>query len=196
MFTAKKTLSTRVADFMTKTVWNGVLKTRLKAEADAIRVKMANVENLRGSIMDTDNRVDIMLGQYTQELADLEKKYAQQIEEEARFTYTEDDNAFFQAYKKGDIQGAVLAWAGSYDLDLNGTDFLGEVVDAVSGRKAASFRKIVKSEGREFTTNRTKQDVLKTLYGTFADKMIAAGTLKPAQIPEDVRDLVLNAKKN
>lgn len=194
MFAAKKALSERVADFMTKTVWGGVLKTRLKAEESALAVKIENVENLRGSIMDKDGAVDTMIQEYTAELAEVQKKYEAQIEAEAKFVFTAEDTEFFAEYKKGNIEKAVLDWAAAYDLDLKGTDFLTEVVKAVDGRKAASFKKIVKSEGKEFTTNRTKNDVLKTLYGTFADKMIAAGTLKAAQIPADVREIVL-AKK-
>ena len=195
MFSASKSLSDRVQYFMTRTVWGGVLKTRLKAEEDSLAVKMVNVENLRGSVMDKDGAVDTMLEQYRQELVEVQKKYEKQIEDEARFAFTEEDNTFFATYKNGDIKQAVIDWAAAYDLNIDGTDFLDEVVTAVSGRKAASFKKIVKSEGKEFTAARAKNDVLRTLYGTFADKMIAVGTLKPAQIPTDVRDIVLAKKK-
>lgn len=194
MFSASKAMSERVADFMSKTVWGGVLKTRLQTEVDAISVKMENVENLRGSILDIDGGVDKMIEDYKAQLAALKKKYEEQVEAEAKFALTEDDLAFYAEYKKGNLEKAVIDWASAYDLDVKGTAFLTEVVDAISGRKAASFKKIVKSEGRQFTTERTKNDVIKTLYGTFADKMIEVGTLKPAQIPADVRDIVLSKK--
>lgn len=72
-------------------------------------------------------------------------------------------------------------------MDIEGTTLENDILSAIKGEKAANGRTIIKSGATQFTQKRSKGDVLKVFYGKLAEHMLAAGTLKAQEIPEDVK---------
>ena len=194
MFTADKAMSDRVAEFMRCKVWGITLKTRLRKEIGELETKIANVKNLKGSILDKGDAIEKMIVGYQEEIKAAEEKCEKQLEEEAKFDYTENDNKFFKAYKAAEnrdgVTAAVREWCEckEYHLDIADTTFLDNIVEAISGARKLGASAIIRSEAKKFTNDkRSKGDILAILYGRLAEKMLEAGTLKAEKIPEDIR---------
>lgn len=185
MFSASKAMSERVADYMRVKVYNATLATRYKRDIGNIEKKIEDAPKLlEGSIM--AERLPELIEGYEAEKAELQEKYKKLREEAEKFKLTDADGEMYKLYKDGKIAEGVIAWCKAYDLEVEGTDFLKTLVDAISGRKQSNAKQIITSGATQFTAIRNKGDVLKTLYGVMAEKMLAVGTLKPEQLPEDV----------
>lgn len=199
-FAASKDFSARVNEYMTATVWAAIINARYNAAIEKLNTRIENAESLRGSILDVDGHVDTLIASYNQEKVDLGKKHEDDLEKQGRFALNESEKDFYVDYKNakddlGKISQAIVDFCAVYKLDVKGTDLLNDLVYAVSGRKAASGSKIIKSGATTFTTARSKNDVLRTLYGVLTEKMIQAGTLKIMDIPSDVRAMYDKKKK-
>lgn len=191
MFKAAKAMSERVSEYMHTQVWNVVVKTRLRKAMEKLEQELDNLESLRGSII-TDEQIDAMAQAKQAEFAKYEEELKALADKESTFSFTEADKEFYKAYKLADkdaekIQLAVITFCGVYGLDVEGTDLLVELTDGIRGVRKASASQIVKSGATQFTSARTKNDVLTVLYGIIAERMLKAGTLKPESIPVDVR---------
>lgn len=200
MFQASKEMGTRVSEFMRTQVWGITLRTRLRKEVEGLEAKIGNLETLKGSILDDGDKLKVLAEQYQSEIEEKKEKVAQQIEDEATFTFTKADNEFFSAYKKADSRSgvgeAIKGWTETYNLKLDDTDFLEVLVEAISGSSRLGASGIIRSGATKFTKDkRSKKDVLIVLYGKLAEKMLAVGTLKPEQIPEDIRKAYAPKKK-
>lgn len=199
LFNAEKRMSERVENFMYCNVWKTVINTRYKAESDKIQAKLLfqfdafakATNNERDSIQEKINVLQ-------KELTTLADKKKEQLERETTFEYTQNDNNFYGMYKAAEntleIRKAIRQWFAAYALvDIEGTTLENDILEAIKGEKAANGRTIIKSGATQFTQKRSKSDVLKVFYGKLAEHMLAAGTLKAQEIPEDVR--MAHAKK-
>ena len=191
MFQADKEFSARVNEFMRCKVWNITLKTRMRKEVEGLEVKIQNVESLRGSIIDDGDKIDQMKAAYREEIAATEKKYQEQLEQEAKFDYTDADRLFYKAYSAAkdtaDVLKALQEFCGTYGLTITDTNFEQELLDIIGGGARLGASAIIRSKATKFTKDkRSKVDVLTLLYGRIAEKMLEAGTLKPQDIPADI----------
>lgn len=198
LFQADRKMAERVADYMQKKVWGITLKVYLKKEVEKLENSIKGLENCRGSIVGTN--VDDAIGQLRNKIAEAQEKTAKQIKEEARFEWTDADNAFFKAYKSADTQAQIYTalekWFATYHLEVANTKLEESIVDAIRGERNATSRTIIRSGAEKFTEQkRTKNDVLKLLYGKLAERMLQAGTLKPASIPEEIREFYAPKKR-
>lgn len=198
MFTADKAFSDRVVEYMHTQVWSAVIRKRLQVARERYAQKLENVENLDDSII-TAEQIDALKIKLVAELEQTEQDLAALAEKEQTFEYSEEDKTFYKSYKAStnndDIKRAVQEFCEAYHLQIANTDFLDELTICVSGVKKASASTIIKSGAKQFTQTRSKNDVLSVLYGRLAEKMIEAGTLKPQNIPADVRDAYAKKSK-
>lgn len=199
LFSASKDFSARVNEYMTCTVWAAIINARFKRDTEKLNTRIENAESLRGSILDVDGHVDALIDSLKQELVDLGKKHQDDLERQGRFEFNDAEKDFYADYKSAkDLDGiskAVVDFCAVYKLDVKGSDLLNDLTYAVSGKKAASGTRVIKSGATVFTATRSKKDVLSTLYGVLTEKMIAAGTLKIMNIPEDVRAMYAKKKR-
>lgn len=191
LFQADKAMGERVADFMQKKVWGITLTARYKKDVETIEKSIEGLRKLEGSILQdqTEENVKALENRIIELKAALDK----QKEEEATFTYTEADIELYNAYKKATtnamIYNAIIKWFSNYHLDVDGTMFIQNMMDAISGKQPENNKGIIRSGATRFNAEkRTKTNFLKVFYGELAEAMLKAGTLKATAIPEDVRD--------
>lgn len=200
LFNAEKRMSERVENFMYCNVWKAVINDRYKAESENIKAKLSfqfdafakATNNERDSIQEKINVLQ-------KELTTLVDKKKDQLERETTFEYTQNDNNFYIMYKAAEntleVRKAIRQWFAAYALvEIDGTTLENDILEAIKGEKAANGRTIIKSGATQFTQKRSKSDVLKVFYGKLSEHMLAAGTLKAQEIPEDVR--MAHAKKS
>lgn len=195
MFDATRELSARVAEYMKVAVYNAVLKTRYKAEIEACDEKIENAPRLlAGSIM--EEQLPTLLEGYKAEREAIVEKYEKLRADADRFTLLDCDKEFYKTYKTGNVKDAIITWGKVWGLDLTDTDFYGVIAVSVMGVRRANAKTIITSGATVFTADRTRTDVLGTMYAIFAEKMLAVGTLKPEQLPEDVVAYYKSKKSN
>lgn len=199
MFQADRAMAERVADYMTKKVWGITLRKRLSLDIKKLEDSIQGLENCRGSIIGTN--VDEAIANIRTQIDEKKKKVAKQIADEARFEWCKADDIFYKAYKnaetKAQIYTAIEAWFAEYNLGVAQTDFEFALMDAISGERNATATQIIRSGATKFTVEkRTKNDILRIFYGKLSEKMLEVGTLKPATIPEDIRDAYAPKKRN
>lgn len=189
----------RVADFMQKKVWGITLRVRAMAEIKEAEASILGLEKLMGSVREEHAKESIKA--LNEKINAEREKLNKQLEEEAMFVWTEQDNAFFKAYQNavntGEIRKGMLEWFNHYGLDVsNNDDFVALLMNAISGERKANTRTVVRSNATEFTmSKRTKTDVMMIFYGKLAEVMLAKGALKAEVIPEDVREAYAPKKK-
>lgn len=160
--------------------------------ADAIAViqaKIDGVEKLRGSILwESENA---RIPEYEEQIHALEEKRDAAIKAEDKYTYTKADRAFMKAVD-GMKKGTGVALYGAVETLL--VELLGE-----QAKGSDTVRACVDSIGEKVTTNRlvatggteckaiNKTEAIKAVYGQVFEEMVLAGTIKPAQIPENLR---------
>lgn len=198
MFAADKAMAERVADYMNKKVWGITLRKRLSLDIKKLEDSIHGLENCRGSIIGTN--VDEAIANIRTKIDDKKKKVADQIKEEARFEWCKADDAFYKAYKsaetKAQIYTAIEKWFAEYHLNVAQTDFEFALMDAIGGERNATTTQIIRSGATQFTVEkRTKNDILRIFYGKLSEKMLEVGTLKPAVIPEDIREAYAPKKR-
>ena len=202
LFKASKAMSERVSDYMNKKVWGIVLKTRYQFD-------LAKAEKRQEFWVSENDRLKKETGEnkYVQEIEDikaeiveLQTKYEDQRQKEATFAYTDADKTFYKLYEKAEDKESVLKavrqWFAPYKLvDIEGSTLEESIYDAITGNRRASARTIINSGATKFTQKRSKNDVLGLFYGRLSELMLEAGTLKPSEIPEDVREQFAPKKK-
>lgn len=184
-FQADKTMSTRVSYFMKVRISDVTRQTRYKKEIKDIEQKIENApEDLKGSIL--ADRIDELIEELINKKEVIKEEYKKLREEAEKFSFNEADNAFYKAYKNGNVEEGLTEWANYYNFNITDTTLLQELKMVVSGVRVATNKTIIKSGAKTFTQARSKQDVLKTLYSVLCEKMIEAGTIKPEQLPDDI----------
>ena len=202
LFKASEAMSERVSDYMNKKVWGIVLKTRYQFD-------LAKAEKRQEFWVSENDRLKKKTGEnkYVQEIEDikaeiveLQTKYEDQRQKEATFAYTDADKTFYKLYEKAEDKESVLKavrqWFAPYKLvDIEGSTLEESIYDAITGDRRASARTIINSGATKFTQKRSKNDVLGLFYSRLSELMLEAGTLKPSEIPEDVREQFAPKKK-
>lgn len=200
-FSADKGFSTRVVEYMHKKVWGITLKTRYikdieKLNADNIRFdEIINSTDVVGEQeLNGAKTLKLMTMKKLQETKD---KYDKQVEEEVKFEWNDADKKFYDTYKNKGASAAITVFCAEYGLNVENTTLLTELEQAIGGARRATTKQIVNSSAKKFTDDiRTKGDVLGIIYGRLAEKMIAAGTIKAEQIPDDIKAAYAPKKNN
>ena len=199
LFKADKVMAERVSEFMRTKVWGITLKARFKKEEEQTLASINGLKNLDGSVLADKGEESIKaLEKHLEELAE---KLSKQLEEEAKFDFTDNDKNFYKGYKSAqteeEVINAIIGWFKVYNLEVSkDNDIVISINDAISGSKRASASVIIRSGATKFTdAKRSKGDVIGLLYGTLAERMLEVGTLKATEIQEDVREFYAPKKK-
>lgn len=199
LFKADKVMAERVSEFMRTKVWGITLKARFKKEEETILASIEGLKKLEGSVL-ADKGAD-SISALEEKLDELAEKLSKQLEEEAKFDFTDNDKNFYKGYKSAqteeEVINAIIGWFKVYNLEVSkDSDVVVLINDAISGHKKASASAIIRSNATKFTeTKRSKGDVIGLLYGTLAERMLEVGTLKATEIQEDVREFYAPKKK-
>lgn len=199
LFKADKAMAERVSKFMNAKVWGIVFRKRAEQDIKAFEGSIEAKKRLEGSTLWEKAQADI--ASLEADIVSTKEALKKNIEENATFDYTEADNAFYKSYKEAESDAAVVeaveAWFRGYKLEVAGTDFLADIIHAISGERKAGAGVIIKSGATQFTiAKRAKNDVLCVFYGKLSEKMLEAGTLKATEIPEDIRAMYAPKKKS
>ena len=199
LFMADRKMSERVADFMRTKVWGITLKARFKKEEEEILASINGLKKLEGSVLAEKSAESIVA--LEKKLVELSEKLTKQLEEEAKFDFTDNDKAFYKGYKSAttdeEVANSVIGWFKTYNLEVTSeNDIVISICDAISGKKRASASTIIRSGATKFTDDkRSKGDVIGLLYGVLSERMLEVGTLKATEIQEDVREFYAPKKK-
>lgn len=200
-YSASKDLAARVVEFGDAKLWGIIHRSQCKAKIAGLEVKIENLQELKGSMLDVDGRIDAQISEYQEQIEKAQAYCDEQIEKDAKFSYTANDTAMYKAYKSAesdkDIKTAITAWLKYYGVDAVDTKDLAMLTEAISGARRLGAGAIVRAKGKEFTSDkRTKNDVLGILYGKMTELLVAAGTVKLVSIPKDVQAMYVKTKKN
>lgn len=199
LFKADKVMAERVSEFMRTKVWGITLKARFKKEEETILASIEGLKKLDGSVL-AEKGAD-SISALEDKLDELAEKLSKQLEEEAKFDFTDNDKNFYKGYKSAKSEeavcSAIIGWFATYNLAVEkDSDIVVAINDAISGKKKASASTIIKSGAKQFVDEkRSKGDVIGLLYGVLAERMLEVGTLKPTEIQEDVREFYAPKKK-
>lgn len=191
LYQANKEMSARVVDFMTKKVWGITLSKRASVKIEELKASIKGLKNAEGSILGDQTE---SINKLEAQIVTLREKLSEQKKAEASFAWTDADNALYNEYKDAEdmlaVGRAICAWFDKYGLKVTPEiRLVREMTDAISGVRCATTTTIVRSDAKTLTAKRTKTDFLKVYYSRLNELMQMAGTISPAQIPEDIRDL-------
>lgn len=199
LFKADKVMAERVSEFMRIKVWGITLKARFKKEKETILASIEGLKKLDGSVLADKGKDSISA--LEDKLEELAEKLSKQLEEEAKFDFTDNDKTFYKGYKSAtteeEVCNAIIGWFATYNLVITkDSDIVVSICNAISGSRNANATTIIRSGATKFVDNkRTKDDIVKLLYGTLAERMLEVGTLKATEIQEDVREFYAPKKK-
>jgi hypothetical protein len=191
-FKADKGFSKRVVEYMDKKVWAITLKTRYRKDIEKLESDLVRYDEVLNST-DVVGEEELKSATTLKLLAlkkidETTKKYQEQVEKEGKFEWNDADKKFYDVYKDKGVAAAITEFCALYGLNVENTDLLLELEQAISGARRATAKTIIQSGAKTFTSDiRTKGDVLGIVYGRLAEKMIAAGTIKAADIPDDIK---------
>lgn len=199
MFKFDRAFSERITEFMRCKVWGITLRKRWSLEKKQLEAAIDGLRNCEGSIV---GDVDADIQAIEAKIAKRQQVITDQLKDEASFSWNDTDNVFYKAYKNAvdwtEVIDGMLDFCVSYGIERNeiGKDIVNDVLATISGGRKASATAIIRSDAKVFTNDkRTKTDVLSLMYGRFAEHCIKAGTIKPADIPEDIREAYAPKKK-
>jgi len=197
IYEADRAMTLRVEDFLRVKVYGLHWQTRLKRDLGKVQEKIDKApELLKGSIF--AEQLPELIAQYEAEANELRKEYKARMDEAEKFTYTKADNALYDDYTSGDLEklkAGIVSWFKAYSWDTTDTVFLDDCLAAISGLRQAKNSTIIKSvvydekgdaRAVKFTEQRSKNDVLKTLYCFVAEKLIDLKLITAPWICSDV----------
>ena len=203
LFRADKDTSTRVAEYVRCRIMKKSINKSYKDTIESLENEIANGEEslsripqtLAGSI-DEDKIPSVLeakkveIDGYRKSLADTIKKRDEQIAKEATFAFTTADNAFKKALKGLElndpkVEEEVIKWFSNYGIDVSNSVLLFDILDAIGGKE--DFNRLVDSEGLDGVSVDNSR-ALSMLYWIAFRHMATVGTIKSAQIPENIRE--------
>ena len=198
-YSASKDLSARVLEFGDAKLWGIIHRSQAKAKIAKIEASIGHLEELKGSILDEGDNLENMRKDYESQIDAVNAELEQLLEKDAKFVYTANDEKFYKTYKKAstdkEVKDAIVEWIACYGIDTADTKDVAMLYDAIRGAKKLGAGAIVRSNGTKFTNDkRSKGDVMGIFYGKMCELLVAAGTIKLVQLPEDVRAMYTKKK--
>lgn len=188
LFKADKTMSTRVEEYVKCRILRKAIMKEYNDKISAIDTSIENLAKLEGSIL--ANTIDTQKAQFMKAKEELILKRDEQIKKEATFEYTQGDKDFKKALKglsmdSPIVSEQVVAWFKNYNLDVADTNLLADILLAIGGKE--DFHKLVDSNGIDAVAVDNNR-ALSMLYWVAFRHMATVGTIKPAQIPDIIKD--------
>lgn len=188
LFQAERTMSTRVEEYVKCRILRKAIMKQYEGQIKAIDDSIANLEKLVGSVL--ADTIPTKKAEYLVARNEIVAKRDEQIAKEATFEFTKADTGFKKALKglsmnDPKIAEEVVAWFKNYNLDVSDSELLADILAAIGGKE--DFNKLVDSEGLDGVAVDNNR-ALSMLYWVAFRHMATVGTIKPAQIPEIIRD--------
>lgn len=188
LFQAKKEMSNRVENYVKCRVLRKAIMKDFGDQIKAIDLSIANLEKLRGSIL--EKNIEPQKADFLVAREELVAKRDEQIKREAIFEFTDADKKFKKALKGLSMDSPVIAeqvieWFKNYGLDVSDSQLLADILLAIGGKE--DFHKLVDADGIDGVSVDNNR-ALSMLYWVLFKHMATVGTIKPAQIPDIIRD--------
>lgn len=188
LFKANKTMSARTEEYVKCRVLRKAIMKDYGDKISAIDMSIANLEKLRGSIL--ESTIDTQRAELIVAKEDLISKRDAQLKAEAVFEFTDADKKFKKALKGLSMDSPVIIeqvvlWFKNYELDVTDSTLLAEIMLAIGGKE--DFHKLVDAEGLDGVSVDNNR-ALSMLYWVLFRHMATVGTIKPAQIPDIIKN--------
>lgn len=188
LFKADKTMSTRVEEYVKCRILRKAIMKEYNDRISAIDTSIENLAKLEGSIL--AGTIDTQKAQFMAAREQLITERDEQIKKEAVFEYTQADKDFKKALKglavnDDAIANAVVGWFNNYGLDVSDSELLAHIIAAIGGKE--DYHKLVDTEGLDGVSVDNNR-ALSMLYWVAFKHMATAGTIKPAQIPDIIKN--------
>ena len=188
LFKADKSMSGRVEEYVKCRILRKAIMKQYEGQIKAIDDSIANLEKLVGSVL--EETIPTKKAEYLVARNDIIAKRDEQITKEATFEYTKADTIFKKSLKglsmnDSKIEEEVITWFKNYNLDVTNSELLADIVKAIGGKE--DFNRLVDSDGLDGVAVDNNR-ALSMLYWVAFRHMATVGTIKPAQIPEIIRD--------
>ena len=188
LFKADKTMSARVEEYVKCRVLRKAIMKEYEGQIKAIDSSLENLNKLEGSIL--ADTIPAQKEKYLVAREELVEKRDKQITEEATFELTKGDTVFKKTLKglsmsDSKVSEAVVEWFKNYNLDIADSELLTDILQAIGGKE--DFHKLVDSEGLDGVSVDNNR-ALNMLYWVAFKHMATVGTIKPAQIPDIIKD--------
>lgn len=194
-FQAKRELSDHVVSFMTSKIWRKEINLRyaelIQNQQNLLDAEKKYAGSLHPVHLTAEERQKIF-----ENIHNLEKARDEELSKFS-FTLSEADKTLKKALSGGEktgaqIYSAVCAWFESYGLDVDGTTFISDVIKTFGDK--FDMKTLVNSKENKCL----KLDVTRAIQNVYCmcyTAMCNAGTIKPAQIPEIVREKYVKKDK-
>jgi hypothetical protein len=181
MMTADRRFTKEVFEFMYNSVWAWEYHEQLKEAIGKEETAIKGLENSRGCCL-----TDIDINRAIEEKKALIEKYNTAYNEivkpwtKIRFSNEMKDltKAFEEATTRAQVYTAFVQFFAEYGVDADGTDFVDELCDAVSGDSGSGNRKPVTTTGAWAIKKRTSGEFKRIVMRRFADKLIFTGLIR------------------
>lgn len=201
LFAADKKMSSRVEEYVKVRVLKKAINKSYAEKIDSINNSIKSANNLIGTI--AEDTVPAILASLNASLDATIKERDEQIKKECTFELTENDKTFKRALKglnvgeNDRISRAIIVWFKHYNLDVTNSTLLADIISAIGGKE--DYNKFVDTEGQNgLSVN--ESNALNMLYWVAFNHMATMGTIKPAQIPDIIKNnfgkAAKEAKKN
>lgn len=193
-YSATKQLSLDVAEYIRVVVAKKDINLTYSNKVNELNETIERVENLSGSVF--AGRVEELKANAYEALKKYEEERKRLIEEQATYTKSDNDKRLEKVFKskKGvtyeSATEALIEWFMHYNLDITDTYLLEEIMDSFGS--VQDIKTLVRSDAMKIMKVDYNK-VLQKVYGICYEHM-AGATIKPAQIPELVRDKYMPRK--
>lgn len=192
LFNADREMSNRVVEFMEKNVWSIAERKRVGDEITDLRKKHAGLKKALASALKEDVFKEMLA--IEAQIAGLEAGLEKDCKDNM-FKYDDADSALYKGYKEGNLVFALRDWFKQYNLIIAESNLEKDLRDALGGKMPAGAGVIVNSAGATWNRDRSRGNFFKVFYGSLAEAMIKAGTIKTVAIPENLRDAYKKPEK-
>lgn len=193
-YSATRQMSLDVAEYIRVVVAKKDINLTYANKCKELNETIERVENLSGSVF--AGRVEELKANAYEALKKYEEERKQQLEEQATYVKSENDKRLEKVFKskKGvtyeSATEALIEWFMHYNLDITDTYLLEEIMDSFGS--VQDIKTLVRSDSMKIMKVDYNK-VLQKVYGICYEHMVGA-TIKPAQIPELVRDKYMPKK--
>lgn len=195
-YSATKQLSLDVAEYIRVVVAKKDINLTYSNKVNELNETIERVENLSGSVF--AERMEELKANAYEALKKYEEERKRLLEEQATYTKSENDQRLEKVFKskKGvtyeSATEALIEWFMHYNLDITDTYLLEEIMDSFGS--VQDIKTLVRSDAMKIMKVDYNK-VLQKVYGICYEHMVGA-TIKPAQIPELVREKYMPKKSN
>ena len=182
-YRANRNLPERVLAYMKTNAWKATLLYSFSAPIEEAEKNLAKAR-------EEEQESEVILA-LSEELESLKSARDTVIKNECSFTFSKSEKAcardIVASSEKKRREGLTTLLASLSGMDLTGNQFIEDLLRKVGSVRPLSAQKMAASGMERANGAIPEIQVLRTVYGELFERMLKAGTIKPAFIPEEVR---------